>query len=245
MQNVTAGRFPACLHAVEKASFPRLGIVYEMQPIGGKALDQADAEPVCICTASAPIKGLGGLCVVQIFTMPCSCSEMNERGAGGRRMDKRRKGPWQMSAACNSKMMQVRVFNVTEEDVGDQDDADEGESVGVQSEDCPRRSPLSSQHALDSGDADGAGYIEAADHIDGEDEKILHVARPLCNDASCLHCQCCRHDEVEVELPPNSGELASVCRANLEKFAQEIVANLEYKSGCQTLVLKTPTTSHL
>ena len=138
-------------------------------------------------------------------------------------------------------MMQVRVFNVTEADVGGED---EGERGGVQAEDCQRRSPLSSQRAPDGGNADGACYIEEAEHIESEDEKILHVARPLCNDASCLLCQCCRHDEMKVELPPNSGEVASVCRVNLEKFAQDIVANLEYKSHCQTLVLKTQNVSH-
>ena len=251
MQNVTAGRFPACLHAVGKASSPRLGIVYELQAIGGNALDQPDSEPVCICTASAPVKGLGSLCIVQIFTLPCSCRKASQRRTEVERKDKRQKGMCcEAGAACNSRMIRVRVFDVAEaaDEEGDEEvDEDENESGSVKVEGWQRQFPFSSQPAVEGGDegrdADEASDSEAAGNEARKGEKILHVVRPVCSEASCQLCRCCCWlDETEQGMPTSSGG-APCCGVNLDQYAQQIIAGLEYRFHWKTLVFETTETT--
>lgn len=219
--NVTAGRFPACLHAVDKHSCPRLGLVYEVQAIGGNAIDKphtliTEEEPTCMCTASASVKGLDGLQILRVFTLPCNCREAGHghaepAGDGrGSKMGGRGEGTDGASAACTSTMLEVELID------GSGVDADEA---------SPTTRPTSWE-SLPRGDVKkGCG-----------DNHVLRIARPVCSDACCTRCRWCRRDVVMGQTP-RSGVESSLCSRDLEDFAQKIIANLEW-SHKEALVLK-------
>jgi hypothetical protein len=94
LQNVTRGLYPACCHAVDRHSSPRLGIVYEMQPIGGQALERevstvvssssSSSCAVPVWTGGACVEGIEGLSVVRVSVFPCTCSRAQEQATEGR-----------------------------------------------------------------------------------------------------------------------------------------------------------------
>jgi len=224
--NVTAGRFPACLHAVDKHTSPRLGLVYEVQAIGGKAVDKphdriTEEEPTCVCTASASIEGLDGLQILRVFTLPCNCREAGHGHAQDGRGKKMRKGGGAAGAACTSNILEVRLID------GSGVDADEASPTSTRRTGWDSMSTAEVREAALPPAPKEREVDEAAGDRDCESKHVIRVARPLCSNVLCKRCRWCCRDDVRGQ-PPQPGVGSSLCSVDLEDFVQKIIANLEW-----------------
>ena len=212
LANITGGLYTACCHAVDRHSNPRLGIVYEMQPLGGRALEGFDGfraltgrrrcasdAGVCVVTVGTRIDGLQGMSVMQVFSLPCSCAGKGHSGcrgeqgrgaagchggSGGEDLDI-------ISGGLEGCLLNYFLIKVLAEDAsreeaesGDEEE-EEGDKVARQFNSFnPQEDDRESQ-----GDSQAAGDAGAG-AADEEGGYTLYVMRPRCNTLSCARCRC-------------------------------------------------------
>lgn len=202
LANITGGLYPACCHAVDRHSNPRLGIVYEMQPLGGRALEAgteklragrrrcASDAGVCVLTVGTSIDGLQGMSVMQVFSLPCSCRDREQgRGAAGCHGGSGGEDSDVTSGGLEGCLLNYFLIKVLAEDAS-REEAESGDEEEEEGDKVARQFDSFKEDERESeGDSQAAGDAGAG-AADEEGGYTLYVMRPRCNTLSCASCRC-------------------------------------------------------
>ena len=243
LSNVTGGFYPACCHAVDRHADARLGIVYEMQALGGNALpmrlqaasDDGEGGPglalgpatlragacgaeapgsgECIATVGASVPGLAGMSVVRVESLACRCPLDARDAGGGAGASPQSRAAAGSAGGCAGAWCRVQVL-VNDADV----DAGEGGADGGQGKE---------------------GEEEGGEQTGREDGHSLQVKRPLCSQPQCARCWCRRDRGRQVACDAGGkADALHACGVRLAQWAQDLVGRLVFDVESKALVLQ-------